>query len=903
MNGQANINKEFFKFLFKNEVKKDIIHFRNNNFDESRTKLDKFKITINPEFLNNLNSNLPKSGRSEYYTAYLKINDQEPQRIKLRYRGDNSYHWFYEKKSLRIKLKKGNLYKMERKLNIVNPPFTLSFGDVANYKVSRNLGIISPEFYSVLTFINGEYMGVYHFLSQVDESLIRKHKRMPGSIYSGEPDSKQSYGVLKKDNKVSLKLDGKHIGIFDFFPEKIGIDRFKKIPGNFYSEDLDKRKNYPVFSRSSGIWESPDLWPKIASRNAEQTSNRKDINFFLNSINKSNNKEFYDFFNKFINKEVFYKYTSLDRITGSFHHDNIHNQRWYFDPYTGKFEPIQWDLRYWNNTDKNLDVNNYPLLQYAKLNPILSYELDKQTYQLYQDGIMEKLIQIYEESVLDVKNELKADKYKKHAFDGLGNQGLRYSIPVNYQDYIGAFQYNKNVIEDRKKFVMEVLESTNIKYKLAKLSDDKTFLKFYVSENSPILVDFEKLGLEVNRFHRKKTFDNNLKSDILYPGRRLGKRVNFFPSTWRGDKEIFNATQEYNYVINNSINQIDVSKISYKNLITGKKVTATQKESNISIDSNSIHPWDLKNSKKKQVILKGTINVEKDIEYKDNENIIIEPGTTFLIQEGKSIFFFGKVKAIGTENKPIKFISSKNGKAWGAIVLQGRATSGSIFKYLVVEGGSITSNNLINYTGQFNIHDSDNFLIKNCKFKNNLIGDDNLHIAYSNGLITDSSFQNSFADALDIDISEVILKNNSFYKSGNDGIDLMTTNAKIKNNLISQSGDKGISVGEWSEEVSINNNIYHKNFIGIAVKDKSRVHLKNSVFINSGASTIEAYNKNWRYDEGGYIYGENVYIIGDKKTRKDEKSKIEIELKKVDHIPSDFYWFKDLYSLPKYILN
>ena len=44
----------------------------------------------------------------------------------------------------------------------------------------------------------------------------------------------------------------------------------------------------PVFNESTGIWKSPDLWPEIASRNAEQKSNREDINVCLNSINKSN---------------------------------------------------------------------------------------------------------------------------------------------------------------------------------------------------------------------------------------------------------------------------------------------------------------------------------------------------------------------------------------------------------------------------------------------------------------------------------------------------------------------------------------------------------------------------------------------------------------------------------------
>ena len=904
VNFRAEINKKFFLFLLKNEIKKDYVKLISPKLKKNDSKLDSFNITIKPEHIKNLNSNLPNSGRDKYYPAYLRINNQKTQKIKIRYRGDNPFHWFYEKKSLRILLKKNNLYKMERKLNIVNPSFSLSFADVANYQVSRELGLISPNFYPVILFVNGEYMGVYNYLSQTDESLLRKHKKMPGSIYSGEPDRELSYAVINENGKALVKHDGKYIGLFNYNPKELGIKKFKKIPGNFYSNEIDPKKNYEVFDKKTGIWTRPNLWPKMSSRNFEQKNNRDDINFFLNSINKSSKEEFYKFFNRYINKESFYNFTALDRITGAFHHDIIHNHRWYFDPYKGKFEPIQWDLRYWSDHQKLKDVNNYPLLQNVNFNPILAYELDKVTYKLYQENVMERLLDVYKKSLNKVENELKADKFKKHDFNyNFEKQPIAYSSPIAYQDYLNAFEYNKNEIIKRKQIVLKILDSTDIKFELGPISDKKSYLKFFVSSNSPVIVDFTKLDIDIKRYFENKEIELNKKIEILYPGRQIKDRINFFASTWRGDKEIFNEIQVYKYILNSPENEIDLNQINYSNAVTGKKVVPEKIANKLNIKSSSIHPWKIALPETQNIILENIVYVSKDIEYHENETVTIKPGTTFVMDSGVSIIFYGKVNAVGTKNNHIKFLPKDTDKPWGSIILHGKSTNGSKFKFVDFEGGSLTTKNLVNYTAQFNIHDNDNFVVENCTFKNNLIGDDNMHVAYSEGVIMNSFFYNSHADALDIDISKVRIKDNVFNVSGNDGIDLMTSDVNIVNNVISKSGDKGISIGEWSENVIINNNIFHNNNIGIATKDKSKVKLDNSIFINSKKSIIEAYNKNWRYDAGGFVLGDNIYVIGNDKTIFDKKSQITIKAKKTSSIPMDFLWYKNLNYITKELMD
>ena len=67
-------------------------------------------------------------------------------------------------------------YIKELKFNIPSPKtFFLLSKDIANYKISEEIGIISPKQYPVKVYINDEYFGVYLYLSQVNENLIRKN--------------------------------------------------------------------------------------------------------------------------------------------------------------------------------------------------------------------------------------------------------------------------------------------------------------------------------------------------------------------------------------------------------------------------------------------------------------------------------------------------------------------------------------------------------------------------------------------------------------------------------------------------------------------------------------------------------------------------------------------------------
>jgi|APSaa5957512535_1039671.scaffolds.fasta_scaffold10524_2 hypothetical protein len=795
------------------------------------SQLKSFYITIDREKQVQLNANLPKSGKERYYKAYLKIEKHGDVRpIKLRYRGDHLFHWMYPQKSLRIKLKKKDLYDMQRKMNLVNPPRMEGYVlDSVSYELARELGIIAPDFYPVRTFINGEYMGVYTFLSQTDESLLRKHKRMPGSIYAGDMGAART---------------------------KEGV---------------------------SELWFDQRNWKKVAARNAEQKYNREDILLYLDAANNFSGLEFSEFFNSMMEKEKYYAFMALDVIFGSSHHDYNHNQKIYFDPYLGKFEPIEWDVRYWSKSPDK-DESLYPMLEQMKLNPVLEYERDKVAYGLLNDGSfydgIHKKIDKYHALVLP---DLKADPYRDYAEGSPhGYFSKRFSISM----FEESIENLHKTIDARKQKLQKIYRDSKSSY-TSRQTDNVLNLLFKVQGNSPIRMDLSNFpGNPDALVYRDMNFNGKLDEqdslivsgsiETLFPGRKKtdANRKGALKVV-KGPYSIINAPLYYSYLLLNVNKQLN-QPIAAVNAITGQQIVVPHEEKEINpSEVDSIHPWSLPRVVPKQYKFSGEVEVRKDLIFTEKDSVRIEPGTRFIMYPGASVYFYGEVHAAGTKVQPISFEAKDVAKPWGSVVVQGQATSGSHFDHVEFSNGSVTSRNLINYTAQFNIHDTSEFKVTNCKIGPNHIGDDSMHIAYSKGLVDRCLFYSARSDALDIDISTVTVSNSLFINSGNDSLDLMTADALVVNNLFINAGDKGISTGEWSTG-EYTNNLFYNCLIGLEVKDKSVVHAKNLIIVNSKEKAINLYNKNLRYDEGGTLISDKVVIVGNQVVSADERSTLKV---------------------------
>ncbi len=802
VDSNASFNIDRFEFFIKDTLLKEYLNFTTPlPLQEDKSSLKSFYITVKPNDINRLNSNLPQSGKENYVKGYLKVSDDKKiRKIKLRYRGDSNLHWNYAQKSLRIKLTNGESYQMSKSFNLINPPHDFSIIDCVAYDISKELGLLSPKYIPVRVFINNQFKGVYIFLSQIDESFLRANKRMPGSIYYGDME---------------------------------------------FNREMDIDTPAPLFYDSR-------YWIKKASRNFEMKFDRRDINYFIEKINTKNPKEFYNFANTMLNLPKYYTFFALDTLFGGFHHDYAHNHKIYFDPYIGKFEPIEWDLRYWSAIPAK-DISLYPLLHQFKLNPILEAERDKVAYKILQKYPAREIIKrlrYYQKLILP---DLISDKYRDTGIrTSLFPKGIAKSFTID--EFNQSIKRYERVIINREKFLKKLYNNSELIYSVKQISNREYNITMEIRGNSPIKIDNRK-GDEL----------------ILYSSRKFipSNPINGVPFLY--GKEQLISSPSYYYIISSTPN---LNQWSIKNYITGKKIIPQKVKDIKSGTKNFTHAiFRTKISNPKKIILSGIVDVKEDLVFDKNSSIEIEAGTKFIIYPKKSIFFYGKVIAIGTKQEPILFQAQNPLQPWGAVVLQGKGATGSIFRYAKFSDGSITTRNLIDYTAPFNIHNLEDFTIDHCTIGRNYIGDDAMHISYSKGKVINSIFKDARSDELDIDIATVTLKNNSFYNAGNDALDIMTTNLYAINNHFNTTEDKGISIGEWSNATLINNDFIN-NYIAIEVKDQSILKLTNSKIKNAKYKAINLYRKNKRYNRGGTIIIKNLNIIGNSTITADTTSKI-----------------------------
>lgn len=832
---KAELTPDRYKYFLRAEFKKDWVKMTAATpIRDAESPLKTFHITVDQSALDSLNANLPISGRDHYVDAFMKIEgDSEQYKIKMRYRGFISPHWLFKQKSLRIKMKKGQSHNMDRKFNLVNPVHDYIITDQIAYGMARDLGIIAPEFYPTRVFINGEYMGVYMYLSQADESLIRQHRIMPGSVYYGETSGiNPETGIAK-------------------------------------------------------LWFDPQHWDKKAARNAEQKDIREDIDFFINQTNNDNPVEFYNFFKTYLDTKDYYNYMAMDVLFGSFHHDWAHNHKVYFDPYRGKFRPIAWDLRFWTQKHHK-DLGTYLLQEKVKLNPILEYERDLATYALRQAYPPERINELLDKYSEAQRRDLAADKYRDNGIM-IEDIDVWTSLPFTMDEYEKTISERKNIYNFRYNFLNAVFADSRVSCLIEDMGELKK-LTFFVNGNSPAILSRQSgsLFLDYNFDGQLGNGDRETDSVILYPGRKFkdGNVIGSHNKPLWGYRRLVNATQQYTVFVDNSSNAFDFASLSFVNGITGQNVPVKLVTEAQEVDVDSVHAWTLPlPDAETEIVLSGEVVVDETVEFGESTTVIIKPGTTIRIAENVSMFFYGKVIADGTEDQPINFTQKDDGKPWGLIAAQGEGASGSIFRYCIISGGSLANHRLIRYTAPFNIHDMSQFEVSNCVINENFVGDDAMHIAYSTGTVTDCEFRNARSDGLDIDIANVTLTGNVFYNTGNDGLDVMTSNIVASDNVFINIGDKGISVGEWTE-ATITDSLLINPVLGVAIKDKSRVKADNLIFVDAKDHSVAAFRKNLKYNEGGFMTADTLHLAGNKNLATDSASTITVENEVEDTVPS-----------------
>jgi len=880
-----------------------------NRYIGKNTDLKSIYLFASHSDLARLDTHLPQSGFK--YIKAAVLHEQKLIKAKIRYRGDFSYHWAWNKKSLRVKTGKDHLYHGLRKFNLLAPQFAEQLNNYLAYQLASHMGLLTPRTELLRVFLNGEDRGVHVLVEQLGEMTLRHNKLMPSDIYRGELYGKDAY------------TDGGGARLFD----------------------------------------SANLWDKVAVNNHYPDEAKKPLEQFIKLLQNPDDLHNQEQLSELLDMQAWARFSVFESLIQSWHYDDYHNWRLTYDPWTQKLAPIVWDPVGWaQGWFKGQEEKVEPIVMSSKLHKVLfkngdflraRYQIaqnffttenegdfldfveqtaDKMGQAIKTDSGLNKpniqrvdlAIQALQQRVLGVFSALKKDFTQESMTAGyrsmpeellnlwLADSRIVQRVQLSFAQTLKALPKIQLRGADSSLDLTNALTLAQHQVQIkAQLLPGQYQLSWSPESISSPLVDVMLdygLGWEsitrmqkipVARAVNSQELKENLASGKWQVFYNKGQGFNEQQSEVFADPieqgvwlQLIAVTQELRAL------RIDLPANSTVQL---SDIRLKQGDKSVALDIDKLQLHELKRNKQSLVadgkkdayfifeIASLQLNDSDEVAltfkvaaavpdkiYKPvviqslqspliwsgevklegvtiiEQPLIIEPGTRILFAEQASLIIKNRVLAVGTQEQPVQFSAQdKVQLPWGVVAITGGAANESVLSYCHFSGGSGLKSDLYEYTAMLSIHNADHVQINDSVFADNHLVDDMLHIVYGQVDLQRNEFRNAFADALDIDISSVMVSDSIFNASGNDAVDLMSTDISIVNSTFIGNGDKGISVGEGSRLLAVNN-VLRDNLIGIQAKDASIALLFNqSLLFNQTA--LAAYKKNWRYGSGGLL--------------------------------------------------
>lgn len=779
--------------------------------EETTTGLQSIRLYLPEDELSKLNEHLPQSGFK--YVKGRILNAGSLQGVKIKYRGDFLYHWGYDKKSLRVKTGKNTLYSGLRRFNLQAAKSSEQLNNYLSYRLAKMMGLLVPHTELVRTYINDKYRGVHILVEQPEEMLLRRYKVMPGDIYRGET---------------------------------VGKDRF-------------------VDSGLDSLFQSTAIWDKMAENNHYDEDHKAPLAQLLAFVEERHSSEVQARLGELLDLEAWGRFSAFESLTQTRHYTTNHNWRLYYDPWKQKIIPLVWDPVGWAKGFRPLpgtDPQNHIIV--SSLHHLLFMNGDfirhrsKALQDFYTSDKDDKFLSLAENTLLLMEQEVYADPGLNPPAPDLVKKKMRILVE-DIRQILSSLErsYVKdassmNYVIHPEKLELEVFGHRPIS-KLQLILDKKIdslpklSAQYKTSKDDTIVIDLYKgTSISGNHINVKTGFVSNMKvyakSSDKYPRRDIEVKPGYYILTLQDE-----ITDHLIGV------RIDMGN----GWETASKVTAVQPA-----EFDTLHSVLSEQSSQTPMIWTGEITVTGVQTIA--QPLIIRPGTIVKMDAGATLVLKNRLHMEGTEQHPIRIIPlSAEQQPWGAIVLIGKDANASTLSHCEFSHGSGLKSALFEYSGMLSIHDVDNVTVSHCLFQDSQLVDDMVHAVYADIEFRHCTFRNSFADALDLDLSRALIDNSLFENSGNDAVDMMGARVTITDSLFKHSGDKGISVGEGSHLLAVNNRLTG-NLIGIQAKDQSLALLFNQTLKNN-QQALHAYKKNWSYGTGGEIYMAKSRLLNNRK--------------------------------------
>ncbi len=828
-----------FQVALHDELSQDVRRMLLPDRPEHPT-LPTFELSLSNAELDAL-ERVPPDPDQDWVKGSLRTNGKAHD-VRIRQRGERHWHWLGPQKTLKLKTDRGDLVEGVESFNLVNDVTPLGLEEDVLFELAREQGLLAPHYYPIRVRINNADMGVYRFEEQIEEGLLRRGKRVPGSILSG-----------------NLRPTGVQTGVGE-------------------------------------LWGQPEAWRKVAAKNGSTQEDMSDLGPILAAVADDDLAQFQRFARERLDLMRFAKLSALDVVFAVDQHDYVSNQKLFLDHYRGRIEPIAWAMRGFKD-DVAFDLAQSPLTLRLELLPEFGWQRDHLAYELISGaGAVASLRQRFNHAFDTLRPELEADPYwDAYKLLPATTRFNKFMVrPMSTPRWLLAANDVLTTLDTRHRRLLDLLENTQLEI-LAQRAPAGTTIELQATvaghtalrltevlplgpcrgrlellalpppAGQPVLLGASAAGTPI-ALSRYQT---------LTPGAQIALRE--ASEQQRNPFTLTKQPQRYRYELRANDCAPTQLRLSFDNLVTGARI-----EREVTIHLGSLppaapapccstplkagtlapHPWQLLPELPTTLVTlgPGVVRVDRAREYGEHESVRILAGTTLALGEHVSLVFRGPVSAIGTAVAPIRIEAANPAKPFGGIALVGPGTAGAHLEEVSFLHGSSPSQSSVELPGLLNLQDTAHITLKNLRLSAIAANDNTVHAAYVDDLQIDGlRIYNSPNDALDLEFVRGTLRDVWVLGAGDEALDLMGSAIEIYDSVLVDSANNAISAGEETSLVA-HGLVIARAKHGVLAKNASRVNLRRSLIWETEKGIV-THRKDVYYDAPSFIAVQDLYLV------------------------------------------
>ncbi|MBL8842258.1 MAG: CotH kinase family protein [Planctomycetes bacterium] len=758
--------------------------------------VDVFDLRIDGAAIDELAADLPGSAR-ERKDALLEVNNGELLEVDATWRGQRMDNYFYARRSWKLRTKKREFVGGQRVLNLT--PLEDRLASLVTFDLARSRGLPAPRTRLVHLYVNLEDEGVYLLEEQVDESFLRRVGEMPGDLF---------YGEL-------------------FVPD---------VPPHA-SWDLS--------------W-NPYLWEKQARWNKYPESWRPWLSDLLDAAADPSPAGL-DALDEILDPSFALYYAILSYF-GDQHVDLSHNQKIGLDLLAGKLSGYLWN-----------PLLNMPAGQGVETTASRLF------LRLAQDPrFLDRVARLVSEQLAAEETP----RVQLAALDRAERALRRAQVPVDRWLEV-AFRGMRRKVEERHATVRQQHAIAEVAYEVGAAKEGVVPLELHATAVASLrltALDFEAPPAALALFE-DRDFDGAIgpgdrevatrleghrlvvddAAALLAVGRDFTASYQQRPSE---GQDTFSQHREFTRLAalrSPFLLRVGAAPlprllgIEAERTVGSGAVAAHEGPPHGFIATESVHPWRrAAPPAPQQLEWSGTVELRQTLRLEPRDSLAIAPGSVVRMGPGVSLQLHSRV-----EWRDVRFERLDPARPFGVVALQGHGCDGSVLDGVTITGGSEATVGYLYYSGMFSAHLVDRLVVRDSAFSANLLGDDTVRLGKCHDVVFERvRVEDAIADAIDFDLCTGVVRDVTVLRPLNDGFDMMTGRLTVERLQVEGAGDKGISIGEDSQPELVGCS-FKGCVTGIGIKDGSDPRIVDTL-IEGCATGVASYDKNWRYEGGGF---------------------------------------------------